>query len=273
MKRESNRPRVLRIAGLAAALIVAVIVAMSTSRGESPPPPKADEKVPRPGIIPLPPEKPERSMEDLNARAQIAGRRVTDGANEVGKLLAEVQQHVSQMKPGDIVVEKMAIDAFRKLLPKMKAEARWLLDKRVELEANGERYVESLNSSSQAFLDLVPIWERFAQEEAEGGLRDNYIATAKNFKTLSEEMKRRRTAFEAGVSTIHEKLAFVERSHVFLDRLERALPILDQPASAGAEVQAYLTQVRKYLDSFEIAIKAFKDLSDNMQRPSGKSSP
>ena len=272
MRLESDRNRFFRSAGLAAIMAVTMIVAISTTRGEPQPPMQPAKKATTSEVATVPAVKAAPTVDDLNARARIAGRRVTDGANEVGKLLAEVQQHVSQMKPGDIAMEKMAIDAFRQLLPKLKAEARWLLDKRVELEANGQRYVDSLNNSSQAFLDLVPIWEKFAQEEGEVALKDNYTATAKNFKSLSVEMNRRRTAFQAGASTIHEKLTFVDRSHVFLDRLERALPILDQPAAAGADVQAYLAQVRKYLDSFEIAIKSFKDLSDNMQRPSGKPS-
>jgi hypothetical protein len=207
--------------------------------------------------------------ESLIRKARVADANARDREKEIACLLVEIDTHIREIQPGviDLGKEKITLEKFKLVLPRLKQEAKWLLDRKGEFDANGSAYRDALDQAGQALVGLVPVWDRFAKDEPEQSLREKYASTGKHFQVLSTEMSRRSKDFQRESQTIQEKMLFVERSFVFLERLERVVPILEGPAARGAEVQAYLDGLRNYIAQFEAAIKSFHSLSEKMRGP------
>jgi hypothetical protein len=101
-----------------------------------------------------------------------------------------------------------------------------------------------------------------------GRLGENPLDMAQRARAFGEALEQRGRELDRTVADVHGKLRFVERSVVFLDRLEQFLAIYDPVAAPGEEVRRYLAQLDRYIDHFDRSIKAFQALSATITAPS-----
>src|SRR6266404_4880890 len=94
---------------------------------------------------------------------------------------------------------------------------------------------------------------------------------AQRSKKLAGAMEVRAKGVKNAQVEVAQKLRFVEKSVVFLNRLGDFLAIYDPASGKSAEVDSYLKQLDAYIAHFYRSIHAFKHLSDTIQN--GTASP
>jgi len=197
--------------------------------------------------------------------AELAQKVVQEKEADVLKVLREISEATQGTQPWDIAKERQALDGFKKLIPLLKERATWLLTKHEEFGKNMNLYQAALAKAPAAFMRASDAYTKYAAEEDEIFFKEQYLDMATRSKKLAAVMEARANAIKEVQADVALKLRFVERSVVFLDRLEEFLAIYDPANDKSAEVDAYLKQLDAYITHFNQSITAFKQLSDKIQ--------
>lgn len=255
---------------LAGSAILGLILAMAAHAQDG-------KQRPTPAAPPAPPQvasqaggKPDpAAIKD----AETAQKAVQQKETELLKVLQEITDATKDLQPGDMLKEQMALDGFRKLLPLLKERSAWLLGKQEEFAKNMALYQAALEKTPAAFRRAGAEYARFAAEEEDLFFKEQYLDMANRSKKLVAAMEGRAKAVKDAQAEVAQKLKFVEKSVVFLNRLEEFLAIYDPANGKSAEVDAYLKQLDGYISHFHQSIGAFKQLSDRIQNTPASPSP
>jgi hypothetical protein len=201
--------------------------------------------------------------------AEAAQKAVQQKETQLLKLLQEINDASRDMEPGNVLQEARALDAFKKLLPLLKERSTWLLNKQEEFFKAMQLYEAALEKTPAAFRRAAEVYARYAAEEEDLVLKEQYLEMSTRSKKLAAVMQERAKAAKGARAEVAQKLRFVEKSVVFLNRLEQFLAIYDPGAGKSAEVDAYLKQLDAYINHFHASIGAFKALSDKIQNGAG----
>lgn len=112
------------------------------------------------------------------AAADAAQKLLREREEEVIRLLKEIEQHVQSIHPGRFEREKMALDGFKKLIPLLKAQATWLLDKKADFAQSLQAYKDALQKAPFAFRQAGELYETYAKEEKDEFFRSASRTTA-----------------------------------------------------------------------------------------------
>lgn len=197
--------------------------------------------------------------------AELAQRVVSEREADVLKVLREISEATQGTQPWDVAKERQAIDGFKKLIPLLKERSTWLLGKHEEFVKSMSLYQAALAKAPAAFLRASETYTKYAAEEDEIFFKEQYLDMATRSKKLAAVMDARANAVKDVQADVAQKLRFVERSVIFLNRLEEFLAIYDPANDKSAEVDAYLRQLDQYITHFNASITAFKQLSDKIQ--------
>lgn len=217
-----------------------------------------------------PSDKPEASP---IKEAEAAQKVVQQKEAELLKVLKEISEATQGMQPGDMTKERQALGGFKKLIPLLKQRAAWLLGKQEEFARNMQLYQAALEKAPGAFLRAGEAYTKFAGEEEELFFKEQYLDMASRSKKLAGVMQTRAEAVKDAQAEVGQKLRFVERSVVFLNRLEEFLALYDPANDKSAEVDAYLKQLDAYITHFNQTIGAFRQLSDKIQNSTASPIP
>lgn len=197
--------------------------------------------------------------------AEQAQKAVQDREERLVAVLKEIEEAVRDMDPGNFVKERRALDGFKKVIPLLKERSAWLLDKQAEYSKNMEVYKAALEKTPAAFRRASDVYARFAAAEDDLFFKEQYIDMANRSQKLATAMEVRSKAVEVAQGEVAQKLRFVERSVVYLNRLEEFLAIYDPAAGKSAEVDSYLKQLDSYIGHFHQSINTFRQLSEKIQ--------
>lgn len=180
-------------------------------------------------------------------------------------LLKEIDQHIRGIEPGSLQKERLALDGFKKLTPQLRQQAQWLLDKQPDFSKNLQLYKAALDKMPPALLRAADAYAKFAADEEDDFFKEHYLEMNFRARRLGEVMAVRARAMEATHGEVLKRIRFVEKSIVFLNRLEDFLAIYDPAVGKSAEVAAYIQQLDSYIAHFHRSIRAFKDLAGRIQ--------
>jgi hypothetical protein len=197
--------------------------------------------------------------------AELAQKVVQEKEADVLKVLREISEATQGSQPWDMVKERQALDGFKKLIPLLKERSGWLLSKHEEFVKNMNLYQAALAKAPSTLLRSSEAYTKYAAEEDEIFFKEQYLDMAARSKKLAAVMEARANTIKEVQADVAQKLRFVERSVVFLNRLEEFLTIYDPANDKSAEVDAYLKQLDAYIVHFNKSITAFKQLSDKIQ--------
>jgi hypothetical protein len=203
--------------------------------------------------------------------AEHAQKAVSQKEEKLLKLLQEISEATRDVERGNVLKEKTALDGFKKVIPLLKERAAWLLDKQQEFGKTMQLYQAALEKMPDAFLRASDVYGQYAAKEADLFFKEQYLDMANRSKKLAKTMDARAKQVHGAQADVAQKLRFVERSVVFLNRLEEFLAIYDPAGGRSGEVDAYLKQLDAYIAHFHETIDSFKQLSEKIQ--SGTASP
>lgn len=212
--------------------------------------------------------------------AELAQKAVQEREEKLIAVLKEIEEAVKDIEPGNFTKERRALDGFKKVIPLLKERSAWLIDHQQEFAKHMDLYKAALQKTPAAFRRASEVYARFAAQEGDLFFKEQYLDMANRSKKLATAMEARAKAVEGAQSEVAQKLKFVERSVVFLNRLEEFLAIYDPAGGKNAEVDQYIRGLDAYISQFHKSINAFRQLSDRIQngtptqfpeRPAGKS--
>jgi hypothetical protein len=153
----------------------------------------------------------------------------------------------------------------------LKERSTWLLNKQEQFAKDMQLYEAALAKTPAAFRRAAEVYAQYAAAEDDLVFKEQYLEMSTRSKKLATVMEDRVKAAKGARVEVAQKLRFVEKSVVFLNRLEQFLAIYDPAVGRSAEVDSYLKQLDAYIDHFHASIGAFKALSDKIQ--SGATNP
>jgi hypothetical protein len=217
------------------------------------------------------PQASDNSDDGAIKEAESAQKVVQQKEEQLLKLLQEIAESTRDIEPGNLPKEQKALEGFKKLLPLLKERSAWLLNKQEDFSKNMQLYQAALEKTPRAFLRAAEVYGKFAADEDDLFFKEQYLDMAQRSKKLAAAMEVRAKGVKNVQVEVAQKLRFVEKSVVFLNRLGDFLAIYDPASGKSAEVDSYLKQLDAYIAHFYQSISAFKQLSDTIQN--GTASP
>lgn len=205
--------------------------------------------------------------------ARDAKKKVQDAEAQVLQSLQEIERLSNERRPGDWQTEKLVIDEFRKkLIPALRKNASEFLTKKAEFDKNFKLYLAAVEKAPPAFQSASKLFEEYAEQEDDDLLKGHYIDMQQHALKWAKEMEVRHSRLDSIYKEVADKTKFVEKSLVFLDRLDGFLQIYPDPDN-GDEVQKYLQNLNNYIEQFRKTIEAFKNFSKTIDDPKNLQSP
>lgn len=203
--------------------------------------------------------------------AKEAKKNVDETEARVLQSLQEIERLSSQQSFGDWQNEKLVIDEFRnKLIPSLKKSATDLLAKKADFDKKFKLYQAAVQKAPAAFDAAAKQFQQYADQEEDMTFKENYLDMELHAKKWSKEMEQRHSRLGEMYKEVSEKTQFVEKSVVFLDRLDEFLQLYPDPDKA-AEIQQYLQKLNNHIDQIRRAINSFKDFSKSITDPTSPS--
>jgi hypothetical protein len=197
--------------------------------------------------------------------AEAAQKTVQEKEATLIKLLQEISEATKDVEPGNFLKEKRALDSFRKVIPLLKERATWLLDKQQEFGKHIQLYQAALEKMPRAFMRASEAYSKYAADEGDLFFKEQYLEMSARSKKLAATMEARAKQVSGAEAEVAQKLRFVERSVVFLNRLDEFLAIYNPASGRSADVDAYLRQLDSYITHFNETISSFRQLSEKIQ--------
>lgn len=199
--------------------------------------------------------------------AKEAKKNVDETEARVLQSLQEIERLSSQQSLGDWRNEKLVIDEFRtKLIPSLKKAATDLLTKKADFDKKFKLYQAAVQKAPAAFDAAAKQFQQYADQEEDMTFKENYLDMEQHARKWSKEMDQRHSRLDEMYKEVTEKTRFVEKSVLFLDRLDEFLQIYPDPDKA-AEVQQYLQKLNNHIEQIRRAINSFKDFSKSITDP------
>lgn len=207
------------------------------------------------------------SRNDPLLKTREAKKQVDDTEARVLQSLQELERLASQQAFGDWRNEKLVIDEFRtRLIPSLKKAATDLLARKEDFDKKFKMYQAAVKKAPAAFDAAAKQFQQYADNEDDAAFKENYLDMELHAKKWAREMEQRHGRLDEMYKEVTDKTQFVEKSVVFLDRLDEFLQIYPDPDKA-AEVQQYLQKLNNHIEQIRRAINSFKDFSKSMTDP------
>lgn len=184
-----------------------------------------------------------------------------EGIEQISALSQQFEGAEFQLAP-----EKQSIDVYRqKILPAMLKGAEEILAQRKDFEHNFELYSRSIDFAVPALREASEVWHRYATEETEREFQEQYTEGARTIERWAEIFQTRQTRLNTTRHEIDDKVAYVERSALLLNRLDALLSLYPNEADASAQIEAYLVKLQTFQQQFRVLLKSFHDLGETFQ--------
>jgi hypothetical protein len=197
--------------------------------------------------------------------ADVAQKTVQEKEEKLVKLLHEIAEATNDIQPGDLAKENRALDSFKKIIPALRDKAAWLLNKQQDFGQSMQLYQAALERMPGAFLKAGEVYAKYAAAEEDLFFKEQYLDMSARSKKLAATMAVRAKEVKGTEAEIGQKLRFIERSVVFLTRLEGFVSIYDPASGKTPEIQTYLKHLDSYISQFNLTIASFRQLSDKIQ--------
>lgn len=197
--------------------------------------------------------------------AEAAQKVVQQKEEQLLKVLQEISESTRDMEPGNLLKEQRALDGFKRLLPLLKERSTWLLNKQEDFSKHMALYQAALEKMPRAFLRAAEVYGKYAESEEDLFFKEQYLDMAQRSKKLAAAMEVRVKGMRNAQAEVAQKLRFVGKSVLFLNRLGEFLALYDPAAGRSSEVDSYLKQLDAYIAHFHQSIHAFQQLSDAIQ--------
>jgi hypothetical protein len=195
------------------------------------------------------------ATEDLarwEANVLATFRRIRDQLEEAGTL------------PDPVWDRSVTLDEFKELIAQLRVPARWLLENRDEFDEALSGYESALPKAATAMRGASDKYASFAQEYPDNHtLRQHYLVLSQHAEEAASALEHRSGTFQAERDELEVKLAFVEESLLYLDRLGFFIELY--PANSEASrIQFYLEQLNGYIERFEETVALFDSVSGQL---------
>lgn len=184
---------------------------------------------------------------------------------QLAKAFLELDALLKTMGPGNIPKERKALDDYVKIIQMLRQQATELIDKHSEFIKHYQLYRNTLEKTPEALNNAGQVYQKFADEEPSEFFKEQYLDNANKAKSIADVMAQRIKDLDNKDREVTEKIAFVQRSRVFLDRQEGFVRLVMAGGVEASKVEEYVQSLNKYIQQFEQNIRMFREITDKIQ--------
>jgi len=166
-----------------------------------------------------------------------------------------IQEAIAKLPTGSLQAQQQTLAGFRQATVILGNLARQLLDRREQLLTDIGALNQVTKAAAPAFRETSKLFEQYAKEEPYEEIKKDYVTLAQAWSAMADLMEKRADRFAGENKEITETIQYLERTAIFLERLQQhldSIPNLD----ALQDREQYLEQLRRYIRAFE----QFRDL-------------
>jgi hypothetical protein len=175
---------------------------------------------------------------------------------------------VSAFEPRDLKAfktETALIAEYRtKLIPSLKQSGHGLEVQHTQLVANLEKYRLSLPEAAKRFRELAALYDGYSETEPDPFFIEEYKDMARRAEVFAKAMEARLAAVEQWQQEAAAKQQFVQRSLVYLDRLDEFLSIVPS-RDKTMEIQEYVERLNKYIEQVQKGIEGVREYARKLE--------
>lgn len=199
-----------------------------------------------------------------------ARERIEASGRSLDKLEAELVAAMDRMMPGTFSAtqEKVTVLALREYVKKLRAMGKELIGRGDEFVRSSKTYRDAVSSAPGAFREASKVFAQYADEEPFEDFKKEYRKMSVDWANIAATMDFR--AKEMNEDEVKRDwpntLRYLERSCLFLDRLDAFLEAWPVNLEDGVRREQYLNDLKRYLDGFESLRKQLGTLRDKVQK-------
>lgn len=182
-----------------------------------------------------------------------------------------LNQAIELMKVEELSGTRLAIIEVRAIVRNLREQVDRVLADHYDLLNTSKAYRESLEKIRPLLLTAAGTFAEYASEEPFEELQKDYRMWAEFFVAIAEKYDQKRVRVQPAVQAVADNLAYVKRTALLLERLERLLEI---PPDDGPDTEVFLQRVASYVQSFEELRLKLRELHGAVRgRPSPQVKP
>jgi hypothetical protein len=189
------------------------------------------------------------------APARTARDRIEDSERRMVEEDQALAQALARMEGGRFVPaeQKATIEALRTFVKGLRGIAADLLSHHLAFVSVQEEYRHALAAAPSKFRDANRLFLEYAAEELFYEIKQDYERLAQDWLTLSTLVERRAAEVERDDRTRDwgDTLRYVERTALFLERLDAHLESFPVNLDSGEIRERHLADLKAYVDGFE----------------------
>lgn len=212
------------------------------------------------------PKVPANKLEEPQLRfAEFAKEAVTAKEKELSQIEEEIVKAIESVELDRLDQAKLAAGALRQFIGQLRKMAKDLLDKREAYFASNRSLKTTLEKSVPAFGEASKLFRQYAAEETQfDDIRRDYESLATAWDELGAVMTKRASGLDAEVEEIKKAMVYVERTELFLSRLEASWSVYEN-LEPDTDRQKFLDQLRKYAEGFEGLRRHLNGFNDKLK--------
>ncbi len=187
------------------------------------------------------------------------------------ELFSVIDAAVAQIPPAptDFAAERAALAGFRQIISSLREEGEQVQAAQSRFLEAAHSYHRELPAAAEVFEQISAQFAKYQSEEPYEDHRRDYEYSAAIFGQLAVRCRAGVTELEPEMARVTANVPYLERSLVFLTRLDQALETIPE-FQAGAEYDRLLSQLKNYVSGYErmrASLRGFHDQLIPSQRP------
>lgn len=213
------------------------------------------------------PTAPTPRPEEVIREAEGAEKAVSQREADLVKSLKDLDLILAQWAPGDLRQEGRALGQSKKVVQQLRAFADSLIKGHAEANKHFQLYRGALDRAPEKLTASTAVYERYAAGETLDFFKEQYLDMAAKAKVIAIRFTARGQELAKVERDLTAKMEFVQKSRVFLDRMDGFIDLMACGQGNGAEVQQYLGQLTRYMAQLETSIRGFRTITDKIATP------
>jgi hypothetical protein len=175
-----------------------------------------------------------------------------------------IEEALKQVPDGTLQSEQQTLDGFRQATGVLRKLAHDLLENRDKIVTDIDMLQRMNRSAVPIYRDGAKNFIEFSKSEPYDEIQEDYLRLAGMWNMIADSMEKRAEQFAEQNKEMEEMLRYLERTAVFLDRLQQHFDSIPDLESLK-DRERYLENLRRFIKSFEKFRQLFREFDTELR--------